>query len=69
VGTVVTTNIIERAFQLAPECGSIKELRKALAKEGFSQFDLQLEGLGIQRELRKLYNQGEGARKRGPKPG
>lgn len=60
--------IVERAFQLAPECSSIKDLRKALASEGYSTFDLHLEGLGIQRELRKLYNQGDGARKRDPKP-
>jgi hypothetical protein len=60
--------IIERAFQLAPQCSSINDLRGALAKEGYSRFDLQLEGLGIQRELRKVYNQGEGTKKRGPKP-
>jgi hypothetical protein len=60
--------IVERALQLAPQCSSIKELRRALAKEGYSEFDLQLEGLGIQRDLRKLYNDGAGARKRGPKP-
>ena len=59
--------IIERAFQLAPQCSSINDLRGALAKEGYSRFDLQLEGLGIQRELRKVYNQGEGTKKRGPK--
>ena len=61
--------IVERAFQLAPQCSSIKELRKALAQEGYSEFDLHLEGLGIQRELRKLYNDGAGARKRGPPKG
>jgi hypothetical protein len=58
--------IVERAFQLAPGCSSINELRQALASEGYSQFDAHLEGLGIQRELRKLYNQGAGAKKRGP---
>lgn len=58
--------IVERAFQLAPDCTSIKELRGKLAKEGYSRFDPQLDGLGIQRELRKLYNQGAGAKKRGP---
>jgi len=61
--------IVERALQLAPECSSIKELRKALAREGYAAFDLHLEGLGIQRELRKLYNQGAGARTRGPPKG
>lgn len=58
--------IVERAFQLAPGCSSINELRKALARKGYSQFDAHLEGLGVQRELRKLYNQGAGAKKRGP---
>ena len=65
-GGVLPVRIVERAFQLAPECSSINQLRKALAREGYSQFDAHLEGLGIQRELRKLYNQGAGARKRGP---
>ena len=64
---VAGMGIVERAFQLAPQCSSINDLRQALSKEGYSRFDLQLEGLGIQRELRRLYNQGEGARKRGPK--
>ena len=60
-------NIIERAFQLAPQCQSIKELRKALSREGFIKIDAHLCGLGTQRELRKHYNGGSGAKKRGPK--
>ena len=49
-------NIIERAFQLAPQVSSMKELRRALEKEGYSLVDAHLSGLGIKRELRKLYN-------------
>ena len=61
-------NIIQRAFELAPQCNSMKDLRKALAAEGYSQIDAHLSGLGTQRELRKLYNAGAGSAKRGPKP-
>lgn len=66
-GGIVPGRIIERAFQLAPQCSGIKELRKALAKEEYAQFDAHLDGLGIQRQLRKLYNNGAGTKKRGPK--
>ena len=66
-GGDVPGGIIERAFRLAPQCNGIKELRKALATEGYSQFDAHLDGLGIQRELRKLCNDGAGMKKRGRK--
>jgi len=59
--------IIERAFQLASQCSSIEELRKHLRKEGFMQVDAHLSGLGFKRELRKLFNDGAGAKKRGPR--
>ena len=62
------TNIIQRAYELAPQCASVKELRRALAGEGYSSIDAHIGGLGTQRQLRKLYNGGAGALKRGPKP-
>lgn len=62
-------NIIERAFQLAPACNSMTELRRALCREGFSAVDAHLTGLGTQRQLRNLFNRGSGTKKRGPRPG
>ena len=35
---------VERAFQLAPECGSIDELREKLMTEGHTQIDAHLQG-------------------------
>lgn len=60
-------NIIERAFQLAPSCASMNDLRRALHSEGHVSVDAHLRGLGTQRTLRKLYNDGAGTKKRGPK--
>jgi hypothetical protein len=61
-------NIIERAFQLAPNLSSMKELRRALEKEGYSLVDAHLNGLGIKRELRKLYRNGSSPGKSHPNP-
>jgi hypothetical protein len=44
---------VERAFQLAPECSSIEELRAKLAKEHFGSIDAHLQG-SLRRDLRKL---------------
>ena len=60
-------NIIERAFELAPDCSSSNELRRRLRKEGFENVEGHLGGLGTRRELQKLYNQGAGTHKTGPK--
>lgn len=51
-------NTIQRAFELAPSCSSTQELRHALEKEGHASVDAHLSGLGIKRELRKLYKSG-----------
>ena len=48
-------SIVVRAFELAPQCSSTKELRKALAREGYTQIDAHLSGLGIKRELQRFY--------------
>ena len=61
-------NIIQRAFELAPQCRPTNELRRRLAGEGYVQVDAHLAGLGIQRELRKLYNNGMGTKRRGRPP-
>ena len=62
--------VVARAFELATECSSLKELRKKLRAEGYTLvvIDMHLDGRGIRRDLQKLYNGGAGAKKRGPKP-
>ena len=62
--------LVGRAFELAPECSSLKELRRKLRDEGYPlvSVEMYLSGLGIRRELQRLYNGGAGAKKRGPKP-
>lgn len=44
---------VERAFQLAPACRSMPEVRAKLVREGFTQVDMHLQG-SLLRELRKL---------------
>ncbi|MEO6225666.1 MAG: hypothetical protein ABIO80_07440 [Sphingomicrobium sp.] len=44
---------VERAFQLAPECRSIDEIRAKLMKERFTNIDAHLQG-SLRRDLSKL---------------
>ena len=44
---------VERAFQLAPECKSIAELRTKLIREGCSNIDAHLQG-SLRKDLTKL---------------
>jgi hypothetical protein len=44
---------VERAYQLAPECRTIDELRAKLVKEQCSNIDAHLQG-SLRRELSKL---------------
>lgn len=46
--------IIERAFELAGQCGSIEEVRHRLKGEGFFQVDAHLSGPKIRSELALL---------------
>ena len=46
---------VERAFQLAPECRSMDELRAKLSKERCASIDAHLQG-SLRRDLRKLLN-------------
>ena len=48
-----TDNIIERAFQLAPEATSIEDIRKILRQEGYSNVDAHLGGPSIKADLKK----------------
>ena len=52
----MTTDIIERAFQLAPACANIEEIRTALRREGYSNVDAHLTGRVIRADLNKLLN-------------
>ena len=51
---MVTTNIIERAFELAAHAHGLDEIRAALKQEGYSNGDAHLSGPTIKSELRKL---------------
>jgi hypothetical protein len=46
-------DIIERAFQLAPDSKTIDEIRKALKGEGYSHVDAHLGGGSIEADLKK----------------
>lgn len=48
-----TTNIIQRAFEVAPECGTIDEIKRKLVHEGYFQVEAHLEGKQIRSELSK----------------
>ena len=41
---------VERAFELAPDCRSIDEIRRKLKKEGYSNVDEHLHGV-LRKEL------------------
>lgn len=48
--------IIERAFQLADECGSLGQVRNRLKREGYFDVEAHLGGRQIQREINeRLY--------------
>ena len=50
-----TQNIIERAFQLAPDVTSIDEIRSTLRREGYSNVDAHLGGASIKAELKRKF--------------
>lgn len=49
-------NVIERAFQLAPECGSIEELKRKLIREGYYKVEAHLAGKQIRSQISPLLN-------------
>jgi hypothetical protein len=53
-----TTNVIERAFQLAEECASVDEIRTRLKQEGFINVDAHLAGGKIRSDLAKIFKRG-----------
>jgi hypothetical protein len=44
---------IERAFELAPDCVDIEQVRTTLKREGYGSVDAHLSGRAIQTDLRK----------------
>ena len=44
-------NIIERALEIAPECGTVYEVRKRLAHEGYLGADAHLAGKLIRQQI------------------
>lgn len=48
------TGTVERAFELAPNCRSIEELRLKLLKEGHSNVDAHLRAGVLRKDLLKL---------------
>ncbi|HEU5482174.1 MAG TPA: hypothetical protein VFU80_03645 [Sphingomicrobium sp.] len=43
--------IIKRAFEMAPECGSIGELKRRLIHEGYLQVNTHLSAWQVRREI------------------
>lgn len=55
----MTKHLIERAFELAPSCSNIEDIRAALRREGYSNVDAHLSGRVIRADLGKLLNRSE----------
>lgn len=49
-------NIIERAFQVAPECHSLDEVRNRLRREGYFHVDAHFAGRLIKKEIKQRLN-------------
>lgn len=51
--------LVERAFQLAPSCSSVDEIRLKLKAEGYAGIEAHLQGRSIRDDLTKrLKNRG-----------
>jgi hypothetical protein len=48
-----TSNVVERAFQLAAESSDVEQIRKALKQEGYLNVDAHLAGPSIRNDLKK----------------
>lgn len=44
---------VERAYQLAPDCRTMQEVRAKLVQEGYSNIDAHLQG-SLRKDLTKL---------------
>jgi hypothetical protein len=45
------TNVLKRALAIAPECGSMAEVKRRLVREGYFQVNAHLSGWLIRRKL------------------
>lgn len=48
----MVSGTVERAFEIAPDCTSIDEIRSRLKKEGRNAVDEHLQGNSIQKQLK-----------------
>jgi hypothetical protein len=46
--------IIQRAFELAPACRTVEEVRFKLKREGYSAVDDHLAGASVQKDIKRL---------------
>jgi hypothetical protein len=53
---MLVSNVIERAFQLAPESGSVEEVKRKLIREGYLNVHAHLGGRQIRIDLLKRLN-------------
>jgi len=53
-------NVIKRAFEIAPECGSMEEVKRRLIKEGYLQVNAHLSGYLIRRQILALIDRNLG---------
>ena len=49
-------NIIERALELASQCGTIEQVRKKLSREGYMNVDAHLTGRFIKQQIKDRLN-------------
>jgi hypothetical protein len=47
----VNKTVIERAFEIAPECGTLEEIRQRLVREGYMDVAAHLDGKLIKMQL------------------
>jgi hypothetical protein len=51
-GRAVVSGTVERAFEIAPDCTSMDEIRSRLRKEGHHAVDEHLQGGSIKKQLK-----------------
>lgn len=48
----MNAGIVERAYQLAPQCRTIDEIRSKLVREGYGSVDAHLQATSLRRDLK-----------------
>ena len=49
---IMNAGIVERAYQLAPQCRTIDEIRSKLVREGYGSVDAHLQATSLRRDLK-----------------